>query len=84
MASARFQDLDCRPYYGRQSALPSDATILDYAAQASDAAGRYQRAMDARADYPTCIRLASSLARATQALATAIADAVACGNNTLS
>jgi hypothetical protein len=62
----------------------SPRTILDYAALASDAANRYQLAMDAREPYPACIRLASALARATAALATAIADGVAVGSNTLS
>jgi hypothetical protein len=76
-------DYDCPPYSGGQSPLPADASILDYAARASAAANAYQLAMDAREPYPACIRLASALARATQALATAIADEVATGNASL-
>lgn len=76
-------DIYCPP-----TPLPDDTpdtpAILDYAARAHAAADAYQRAMDERTDYRACIRLASSLARATQELTTAIADAVACGDNRLS
>jgi hypothetical protein len=74
---------DCPPYDGAIP-VPADASILELAARASAAADRFQSAMDARKPYPACIRLAGTLARATQALSTAIADSVACGDNSLS
>jgi hypothetical protein len=76
-------DYDCPPYDGA-TPVPAGASILELAARASAAADRFTSAMDAREPYPTCIRLAGSLARATQALSTAIADSVACGDNSLS
>jgi hypothetical protein len=74
---------NCPPTYLRLPPLPSDATLLDYAARASMAANRFQTAMDARTAYPVCVRLGAELARATQALSTAIADSVACGSDSL-
>jgi hypothetical protein len=76
-------DYDCPPYDGATPA-PAGASILELAARASAVANRFQSAMDAREPYPACVRLAGTLARATQALSTAIADSVACGDNSLS
>ena len=77
-------DYDCPPWYGAlEDTTPAD-TILDLVARASVAVERYRAAMDARADYRTTLSVAGQLARATEALVTAIADAVACGENTLS
>jgi len=76
-------DYDCPPYAAAVSP-PADATILDLAALAARAADDYCTAMDNRADYRMTLRTAGALARATQALTTAIADAVACGDNSLS
>jgi hypothetical protein len=75
-------DYDCPPYDGATPA-PAGANILELAARASAAADRFQSAMDAREPYSACVRLASTLARATQALSTAIADSVACGSDSL-
>lgn len=78
-------EFDCPPSeYDDVCPKPAPVTILDYAALANDAANRWQQAMDARVDYRTMMSASGKLARATQALATAIADSVACGDNRLS
>lgn len=64
--------------------LPADATILDYAARASEVSNRWRAVMDARADFRTTISAAGAMARAIDDLTTAIADSVACGDNRLS
>lgn len=59
-------------------------TILELAADLTSASDRYRASMDAREDFRVVLRHAGSLARAADALTTAIADAVACGDNSLS
>lgn len=78
----RWSDLDCPPYVPPRSG--DETSILALAARASDAANRYRAAIDARCDFDTTLRLSGALARATQSLTTAIADAVATGDNRLS
>lgn len=76
-------DLRCPPsHHARPTIEP--ATILEHAAAASDAANYYRTVMDDRADFRTTVNAAAALARATHALTTAIADSVACGDNSLS
>lgn len=78
-------DIVCPPYdFDSVSQLPADATILQRAAHASSMAHRYRAAMEARLDLRTTFRIARELADATDALTTAIVDAVACGDNRLS
>lgn len=76
-------ELRCPPTsHMRSECAPQ--TILEHAAAASDAANYYRTVMDDRADFRTTINAAAALARATHALTTAIADAVATGDNLLS
>ena len=78
-------DITCPPYdFGRDCHLPAGATILELASRASDAANRYRDVMERRANFRDTMRAARYLADATDALTTAIADAVACGDNRLS
>lgn len=76
-------DLRCPPS-DHAEPTPAPVTILEHAAAASDAANYYRAVMDDRADFRTMINAAAALARATHALTTAIADSVACGDNSLS
>jgi hypothetical protein len=78
-----YSDIECPPYRLPDPA-PADASIMALAARASAAADAYRDQVNGRADYPACFRAAGVLARATGELATAIADSVACGNNSLS
>lgn len=74
-------DIDCPPYVP----APNGAgTILELASRAADAANRYRATIDQRGDFDATLRAAGALARATHALTSAIADAVACGDNRLS
>ena len=77
-------NLDCRPYPGIAHNAQKPASILELAACASSAANEYQRVIDARESFDASMRAGRAMAIATQALTTAIADAVACGDNRLS
>lgn len=78
--------LRCPPWrYAHMEELPAaGSSILTYAAVVSARAERYRALMDERTDYVVCIQAASALAVATDALTTAISDAVASGDNLLS
>lgn len=79
------RELDCPPHeFGRDCHLPAPATILEHASIARDACNRWRDVMESRADLRTTFRASRALADATEALTSAIADAVACGDNTLS
>lgn len=76
-------DIHCPPYAQPKPQAPTDS-ILELASRASAASNRYRDMMNARASFRETMRAAGRLARATDELAAAIADAVACGNNQLS
>ena len=74
-------DIDCPPYI-----IPSsgdDSSILALAARASHAVDTYRATVDARRGFDETIRAARQLAIATQCLTSAIADAVATGNGSI-
>lgn len=71
-------DIVCPPYRPPDDDGP--ASIFALAARASAAANRYRRLMDERADFRETVCAASNLARATERLTAAIADAVAEGD----
>jgi len=74
-------DLDCPPYVVPPSG--DDSSILALAARASHAVEAYRATVDARKGFDETIRAARQLAIATQCLTSAIADAVATGENSL-
>jgi hypothetical protein len=80
----RLPDIHCPPY--AQPELRSEVTgsILALASRASAASNAYRHTMDARLSFRETMRAAGRLARATDELAAAIADAVACGDSCLS
>jgi hypothetical protein len=75
-------EIDCPPYVVPSSG--DDASILALAARASHAVDVYRATVDARKGFDETIRAARQLAIVTQCLTSAIADAVACGDNRLS
>lgn len=77
-----FSELRCPPVH--PEGLRAPQTILELASELASASDRYRASMDAREDFRVVLRHAGSLARAADALTTAIADAVACGDNSLS
>jgi hypothetical protein len=77
----RLPDIHCPPYVPPKA---GNGTILELAARAGHAVNRYRATVDNRGDFDATIRAAAALSRATQDLTTAIADAVACGDNSLS
>lgn len=77
----RLPEIHCPPYVPPTA---GNGTILELAARASHAVNRYRAIVDDRGDFDATIRAAAALSRATQDLTTAIADAAACGDNTLS
>lgn len=80
--SSAFDGIDCPPVR-KPAEGPQSSSILSLAAELGSAADRYRASMDAREDFRTVLRHAGALARAADALTTAIADAVACGNGQL-
>jgi len=74
-------DINCPPYVIPPSG--DDGSILALASKASHAVELYRATVDARKGFDETIRAARQLAIATQCLTTAIADAVACGDNSL-
>lgn len=79
------RDIDCPvPDAYVRDAGDYPKTILGYAARASDAANAYRATIDARRSFEDTMRAGRRMAIAVDALTTAIADSVACGENTLS
>jgi len=74
---------DCPPSPSVDAEPNADATILELAARASEASNRYRDAMVERRGFRETMSYAGALARATDALTTAIADAVATGDGSL-
>jgi len=75
-------DIHCPP-----ASLPQrdsePASILTLASRLNAATNAYRAAMDARAPFRETLRTAGAMAHAADALTTAIADAVACGDSSL-
>ncbi len=71
---------DCPPSPSVNDQPPKDATILELAARASEASNAYRDCMSERRPFRETMSYAGALARATDALTTAIADAVAMGD----
>ena len=76
-------DIDCPPYPLPQRPN-ADASILEHAAYVRAVANEYRAVMDSRGDFRATVGAASRLAAATDELTSAIADAVAEGDNRLS
>lgn len=78
----RAAGVDCPPY-----PLPqrpgAGASILEHAAYVRAVANEYRAVMDARGNFRATVSAASRLAAASDALTSAIADAVAEGDNRL-
>lgn len=81
-------DLDCRPYV---PPTPGDVgpdgrplTILARVSNASAAADRWRWMMDNRQPFDATLRAAADMARAIDAVARAVADEIAEGDNRLS
>jgi hypothetical protein len=78
------RDLRCPP---SDTAAPATAekSILALAARARAASDEYRACVDAeKLDFRAALAATNKLARAVDALTSAIADAVACGDNRLS
>lgn len=80
----RAQPIDDCPAYPAHRDDVAPPSILELASRASAAANDFQSAMDDRASFDHMMRVAGVLARRTTALTTAIADAVAAGDGSLS
>jgi hypothetical protein len=78
------RNYDCPPPYIEHSLPTEPRTILEYGAIASDAANAYRATIDQRMTFEATMSAGRRLAIATQALVTAIADAVATSDNRLS
>lgn len=75
-------DIHCPPY-SQLKPLDPTTSILELASRASAASNAYRAAMGDCAGFRETMRAAGHLARATDELAAAIADAVACGDSRL-
>lgn len=76
-------EITCPPYdFDSDCQMPAPATISILAAHALAMSNRYRAAMESRADLRTTFRAARALADATEALTTAIADALATHDDT--
>jgi hypothetical protein len=75
-------DIHCPP-----ASLPQrdsePTSILTLASRLNAASNAYRAAMESRAPFRETLTAAGKLARAADALTSAIADAVACGENSL-
>lgn len=84
---SRPEPLRCPPYDGRPADVDRAGrpvvSILELAARASAAADVYSACMVERAPFRETMSAAGRLASATRALTTAIADALACGDGSL-
>lgn len=74
---------DCPPSPSVDAGPSANATILELAARASEVSNQYQDAMSDRKGFRETMSRAGALARATDALCAAIADAVAEGDGSL-
>lgn len=84
-----FHDLSCRPYVVPDAYRDSDSdgnplSILARVEQAHRSAERWRWHMDTRQPFDATLRSAADMARAIDSVARAVADSVACGNDSLS
>lgn len=85
----RIEPLRCPPYATPPAADVDGAgvpivSILELAARLSSASNEWRVLMDGSADYRITMRAAATMARASDAVCHAVADAVASGDNRLS
>lgn len=82
-------DIRCPPYQAPDAYRDSDGngnplSIMARVADAERCAQRWRWHMDTRQPFDATLRAAANMARAIDSVARAVADSVACGNDSLS